>query len=189
MQYSIDFFITIAIAIANALVGVIYKVSIAGYFSISFERITFILFWDFDTKSLFVNLLPHFIWGKTPQNNFSQNLNIGPDCLCLLCRKIVNFLLVILTNNQLFSDITGCYLKTASYRWLQRFCLLFSKLLILNNQGHRRWLFSISNKVTSKNSVSMYVVSSKSEDYSWSYPIEYIFDRGHGSNDNWLGPI
>ena len=116
-------------------------------------------------------------------------LRTAVDCLCLLCRKIVNFLLVILTNNQLFSDITGCYLKTASYRWLQRFCLLFSKLLILNNQGHRRWLFSISNKVTSKNSVSMYVVSSKSEDYSWSYPIEYIFDRGHGSNDNWLGPI
>ena len=116
LQYSIDFFITIAIAIANALVGVIYKVSIAGYFSISFERITFILFWDFDTKSLFVNLLPHFIWGKTPQNNFSQNLNIGPDRLCLLweiavcyfhvviysllfldnsllCRKIVDYLL------------------------------------------------------------------------------------------------
>ena len=132
------------------IVCVIYKVLIAGYFSISFERITFIVFWDFDTKSWFVNLLPHFIWGKIPQNNFSQNLNIGPDRLCLLweiavcyfhvviysllfldnsllCRKIVNFLLVILTNNQLFSDITGCYLKIASYRWLQRFRLLFSK--------------------------------------------------------------
>ena len=33
----------------------------------------------------------------------------------LLCWKIVNFLLVILTNNRLFSDITGCYLKIASY--------------------------------------------------------------------------
>ena len=45
----------------------------------------------------------------------------------LLCWKIVNFFLVILTNNRLFSDITGCYLKIASCRWLQRFCLLFSK--------------------------------------------------------------
>ena len=83
---------------------------------------------------------------------------LGPDCLCLLweipacyfpvviysllfpdnsllCRKIVNFFLIILTNNRLFCDITGCYLKIASCRWLQRFCLLFSKKSILDDQG------------------------------------------------------
>ena len=32
----------------------------------------------------------------------------------LLCWKVVNFLLVILTNNQLFFNITSCYLKMTS---------------------------------------------------------------------------
>ena len=37
----------------------------------------------------------------------------------LLCRKIVNFLLVISTNNRQFSNITSFYLKITSCRWLK----------------------------------------------------------------------
>ena len=56
----------------------------------------------------------------------------------LLCQKIVDFLLVILTNNGLFSDITGCYLKIASCRWIKENNRLLFSVTGIDDQGHRQ---------------------------------------------------
>ena len=40
----------------------------------------------------------------------------------------------ILSKNRLFSDITGCYLKIASYRWLHE----NNRLLLISHNRHRR---------------------------------------------------
>ena len=68
---------------------------------------------------------------KADQNKTVGECKQPKPCnrLCLLHKitacYFLFYLLVILTNNQLFSDITGCYLKIASCKWLLRSCLWF----------------------------------------------------------------